>query len=181
MLTITLFILTAALGFMMAYLYKHAYTTLQTLSPSPYFSFRIFIGLYTTGIVLLYGIGWYAANQLYNSRVPEEAKITFHTWYEVHTLLLPLIYLVLVLLSNAYSQSHKKLEWLPYLFSFLFFAVFHIRDHKSVLGYLVKWQQNLGMIQALPETFDFMFWLKLALCFITTAFNALIVWWGLKK
>lgn len=181
MLTFVLFILTAAIGFMMAFLYKNAQTTLQALSPKPHASFRIFIWVFVGGIGLVYGMGWYALHLLRTNPIAEDAKLQFNNWYEMHTLLLPLLFFVLTLLSNAYSQSQKKLVWPPYLLTFLFYAILLVRDVYVLSSYYNYWLSTNGLVDENIDPASSSLWVKLVSCFCVTAFNAGVIWWGLKK
>jgi uncharacterized protein YchJ len=92
-----------------------------------------------------------------------------------------LSFFLLIVLSNAYSQSLKKLAPVPYILAFAFYCVFILKDAYYITDYYLMWQKTLQLIHEDIESFTRAAWTRCLTAMTVTAFNAGMIWWGLRK
>ncbi len=181
MFSLIIYILTAAIGFMMGYLYKRSFTNAQFLNPDPKKALRLFITMFSIAVLLTFGLSWITTRLLSESTIAEEGNIKYQNTHSVMIFVLNFFFFVLMVLANIYSQSLKKIAWVPYVLTIGFYALFIMKDAYYVSNYYVTWQQamhlNVGDISDLIQKA----WTKCAIGLGVTIFNFGMIWWGLKK
>jgi hypothetical protein len=181
MFSIIIYILVIAIGFMMGLLYKRTVTTAGFFNPNPAISLKIFTWVLAVGIVVTFGLSWYCLNSMKSTGIAEENNMIYTDSKSLMYFVLNLSFLLLIVSSNLYSQSLKKLAFAPYIFTFLFYAIFILKDAYYISSYHVIWLKSLKMLTGEMSDFTKTAWIKIIVGFTTTAFNAAMIWWGLRK
>ncbi len=181
MFSLIIYILIAAAGFMMGYIYKKSFTTAEFFNPEPKNALRNFMVVFILAVLVTYGLSWWTLQSLHSYTIPDESSMNYNNTKSIMIFMLNLFFFLLVVFCNLYSQALKKIAWIPYLLSFGFYAVFILKDAYYISSYYVVWQKSLQILKGdLPE-FTSLAWIKTALGFLATAFNAGMIWWGLRK
>lgn len=181
MLSLLTYIITAANGFMLAFLYKKTFTTANVLSPDPKRILRIFLTIFISAVVIIYGLSWYATYSLRTAEIPEEGRVKFESFTQLVHFLVSVAFFVLVLFSNILSQTIKKIAPVPYLLAALFYALFTLKASYHLNDYYLLWQKSLNLLAG-PVHFEHSnSWFKAGIGLGVTGFNVLITWWSLRK
>jgi hypothetical protein len=181
MFSLIIYFIIAAIGFMMVYLFKQTNTTANFFKPDPQKIFRIFLIVLGTATVITFGFSYLATYELTATNIPDEGSMKFQNAKAMMFFTLNLSFFVLVVLANAYSLSIKKLTVLPYVLILLFYAGFILKDAYYISDYYTLWQHSLKLFKGDMPDFHSTGWVKCGLGFLVTAFNAGIIWLGLRK
>ncbi len=176
-----LYIIIAAIGFMMVFLYKQTNTSASILKPNPDKIKRVFIIFLSVAAVITFALSWYTTYELNTSSIPVESSMKYENMKSVMIFALNLSFLVLIILANAYSLALKKTAWLFYLLGFAFYALFVLKDGYIISDYFSLWQKSLKLLKGDLPDFHSTAWIKCWLGATVTLFNSLLVWWGLRK
>lgn len=181
MFSFIIYILIAAIGFMMGYLYHQSNTSAQFFKFDPNKALRVFIILFGLAVAVTYFLSWLTMHSLVSTQIPDESSMQYQNTKSVMIFLLNLFFLVLVVAANVYSQSVKQIAPVPYFLAFGFYVLFVIKDAYYISDYFQVWQQSLNLIQGeLPDLHNKGL-MKTVLAFGVTAFNAFMIWWGMRK
>ncbi len=181
MFTLIIYILIAAIGFIMAFLYKRANTASQFLHPEPKKALRIYLSVFIVAIITTFILSWFTARALVSSPIPEEGNMQYNNLKSVMVFSINISFFLLVLLANLYSQALKRLAPAPYIFAICFYVLFILKDAYFISDYYILWQKSMQLIHGDIPDFTKTAWTKCCLGFGVTAFNAVAVWWGLRK
>lgn len=181
MFTSILFVILAAIGFMMGVLYKRAITSAQFLNPEPKRLLRWFLWIFWVGIVITFALSYFVPKALTSSSIPEENNIQYNNLKSLMIFSINLFFFVQVILANLYSQALKKIAPVPYVLAFCFYAVFILKDAYYITDYYMLWQKSMQLIHGEVPDFTSLAWTKCLLALIVTAFNSFMIWWGLRK
>lgn len=181
MFSLIIYILVAAIGFMMGFLYKKAYTSAQFFSISPQKTLRVFTTVFIVAMVTTFGLSWYTMHVLGDTQIPDDSSMKYYDAKSIMIFFINLYFLVLVVLSNLYSQTQKKLAFIPYLLTIGFYVTFILKDAYYISDYFSFWQQSLQILKGDIPDFHTTGWMKSGLAFLVTTFNAAMIWWGLRK
>lgn len=181
MFSLIIYILIAAIGFMLGVLYKRTHTAASILNPDPKKALRVFSYVAGAVFVVLFALSFFETYTLRSTEIPEEANISYNNYHSTFYFLLNISFLILVVLADAYSQSLKKLAILPYVIAFGIYAVFILADAYYVSDIYLMWQKSMQMIQGELPDYTENSHIKCLLGFAVTAFNAAMIWWGLRK
>ncbi len=184
MFSLIIYLLITAIGFMMAFLYKQAYTTSRLFNPEPRKLCKIFLSAFAGAVVVTIGLSGWTLHVLNSSPVLEMGKVEFHNARQVLFFSLNFFFLVLMVLSNLYSQAQKKISLITYLLTFIFYTLTVVLDSFWISEKYIVWQ-GMVMKAAVSEIdipdFHSTGLMKCGLAFLVTVFNAIIIWWGLRK
>lgn len=181
MFSLIIYILIAAVGFMMGFIYKKSFTTAEFFNPRPANALRNFMVVFLLAMFITYGLSWWTLHTLSSTTIPDESSMQYQNSKSVMLFMLNLFFFLLMVFCNLYSQALKKIAWVPYLLTFAFYAVFILKDAYFISSYFAVWQKSLQLLKGdLPE-FTNLAWTKTGLGFLVTAFNAGMIWWGLRK
>lgn len=181
MFSLIIYILTVAIGFMMGYLYKRAQTSAQFLNPDPKKSLRLFLIVFSVAMVLTFGLSWVTTYLLSQSTNLLEGGIKYEHTHSVMIFALNFFFFVLVVLANIYSQSLKRIAWVPYVLTIGFYALFVLKDAYYITNYYIQWQSALHVVTGDVQDLIEKAWTKCAIAAAVTVFNLGIIWWGLRK
>lgn len=181
MFTIILFVLLAAIGFMMGVLYKRATTTAPVLNPEPKKLLRVFIWTFGVGIAITFALSYFAPKALNSSPIPEENNIQYNNLKSVMVFAINLFFFALLIMANLYSQALKRFAPLPYILAFFFYALFILEDAYYITDYYMLWQKSMQLIKGDIPDFTGLAWTKCLLALVVTCFNSIMIWWGLRK
>jgi len=181
MFTLIIYIIIAAFGFMMGFLYKRANSTAKLFNPDAKQALRIFIAAFILAIGITFTLSWFTTRALYVTAIPEEANIKYTNLKSVMVFSVNFWFFVLVILANVYSQALKKLEIFPYIFAIAFYILFILKDAYFISDYYIFWQKSMQLIRGDIPDFTQTALTKCFLGFVVTGFNAFMVWWGLRK
>ena len=179
--SLTIYILIAAVGFMMGFVYKKSITTAQFFNPDPKKALRIFMLVFVLAVVLTFFLSWYVLHVLSASTIPDEGSMQYQNTKSVMIFMMNLFFFALIILANVYSQSLKKVAFIPYLLALGFYFVFVVKDAYFISDYFVLWQKSLRLLQGDLPDFHSKGWMKTFLAFTVTSFNAGMIWWGFRK
>lgn len=184
MFSLITYILITAIGFMMGFLYKKTHTQSSFFNPDPKKSLKIFSWFLGGAVVVLLALSALATHSLKTTQIPGEADIAnmdYNNYHSVIVFVLNLSFLILVVLSNAYSQSLKKLGFVPYIIAAGFYIMFILGDAYFVSDIYLMWQKSMQLIQGELPDYTENALIKSFLGFSVTAFNAVMIWWSLRK
>ncbi|HLP20722.1 MAG TPA: hypothetical protein VK174_10490 [Chitinophagales bacterium] len=181
MFSLIIYMLIAAIGFMMGFVYKKSYTTAQFFEVNPKKLLRAFMAVFILAVLSTFTLSWFTMHVLKDITIPDDSAMKYKDIKSVMIFLINLFFLVLVVLSNFYSQSSKKLAPVPYMLALGFYVVFILKDAYYISDYYTMWQNSLQLLEGDLPDFHSTGWTKCALAFFVTSFNAVMVWWGLRK
>jgi len=181
MFSLIIYILIAAIGFMMGFLYKRSHTTAQFFNPDPKKAFRIFLIVLSAAVVLTLVLSWLATYVLKSSQISEDGNIKYQDTKSIMVFILNFFFLILIILANAYSQTVKKIAFVPYLLAVSFYSVFILTDAYFISDYFAIWQKSLQLFHGNLTDLHNTARMKCVLAFIVTAFNVGMIWWGMRK
>ncbi|MFN8321608.1 MAG: hypothetical protein U0T74_03010 [Chitinophagales bacterium] len=181
MFSLIIYILIAAVGFMMGFLYKRATTNAQFFNPDPKKSLRNFLVLFAIAVIVTFGLSWLTQEALGSSNIPDEVSMKFQNTKSVMIFMINLFFFLLIVFSNLYSQSLKKVGSIPYLLTFGFYFVFVMKDAYFISDYYTVWQKSMQLLKGDLPDFHSVAWAKSGLALIVTFFNAVMIWWGFRK
>lgn len=191
MFSLIIFILIAAIGFMMGFVYKRSYTTAQFFQIQPQRVLRIFTIIFGVAVVLTLALSWLTMYMLGDSNIPgndtmkqlqaKDLAMKFMDIQSIMVFLMNVSFLALMVLANLYSQTVKKVSPVPYLLVIAFYVLFVLKDAYYISDYFAIWQQSMELLQGDLPDFHSKAWMKAFIASGVTAFNAVMVWWGLRK
>ncbi len=181
MFSLIIYILVAAVGFMMAVLYKRTETSLNFFNPDPKTWLRYFTILFASGLLLTYLLSWLTMRSLTNSQMPEDGNIQYQSMKETMYFSLNIFFLLLVVICNLYSQSRKSVAWGAYLLVIGFYSVFILKDAYYISNYYLLWQKAMLLFKGEAPDFTQTAWTKVGIGTFVTALNAVLMWWGMRK
>ena len=77
MFSLIIYIIIAAVGFTMVFLYKQTYTSAQILKPDPERLKKIFMIFFGVATVVTFALSWFTTYQLQSSNIPLEGSIKY--------------------------------------------------------------------------------------------------------
>lgn len=181
MFSLIIYILIAAAGFMMGFLYKRATTNAQFFNPIPKNSLRNFLVLYGIAILVTFVLSWLTEHAMDPGTLRDEVSVKYQNTKSVMIFMLNVFFFLLMIFSNLYSQSLKKVAVIPYLLTFGFYFVFIIKDAYYISAYYTIWQKSMQLLKGDLPDFHSVAWAKTALALAVTFFNAIMMWWGFRK
>ena len=180
MFSIIIYILIAAVGFMMAFLYKKSITSAQFFNPDPKRSLKIYLWVFVLSLICIFVFSYFELNVLAKSQIPEDAKLKYLNIRQLMYFFLNLFFFSLIVVANVYSLSLKKIAFVPYLLAFAFYALFILNDTFRIADYYSLWQKTVLNVTD-ENNYHNIGLMKLLLGFIVSAFNAAAIWWSLRK
>ncbi|MCW5909349.1 MAG: hypothetical protein KIS94_15900 [Chitinophagales bacterium] len=181
MFSVILFIILAAVGFMMGFLYKKVFTTSKLLNPEPAKTLKIFVWFFATALVVSLALSYFTSQALGASEIAEEADMRYQNLESTLTFTIHVFYFLMIVLANAYSQSLKKFAPLPYILALGFYALFILADAYYITDAYILWQKSMQLIRNDVPDYTGAAWSKCFMALLVTAFNSLMIWWGLRK
>lgn len=185
MFTSIIFILTAAIGFMMGFLYRKSYTTAQFFNLSEQKLLRTFTFFFFTAVISTYLLSWFTLRELSTGSTDEPSvkfmQLRFEDMKSVMMLALHFFFLLLIAIANVYSQSRKKIAVAPYLLTLGFFSLFILKDAYFISDNFMGWLKSFQFSQEDLPDFKSIGWIKIFFATAVTVFNAIMIWWGLRK
>jgi hypothetical protein len=181
MFSLIIYVLIAAIGFMMGYLYRKTHTTAQFFDIEPKKLLKIFIWVFGIAVVSTYAISWLAMHALGSTTIPDDSSMKFKDTKSIMIFLLNFFFFALIVLANFYSQALKKIAFIPYLLALGFYVAFILKDAYFISDYFALWQKSMKILKGDLPDFHSTAWMKSLLGFIVTSFNVLMIWWGLRK
>ena len=181
MFSLIIYILIAAVGFTMVFIYKQTNTTAQILKPDPEKVKKIFMVVFGVATVLTFALSWFTTYELQATNIPLEGSMKYQNMKSVMIFVLNFSFLLMIILANAYSLSLKKLSVVPYLLAIGFYAGFVLKDAYIISDYFSLWQKSLKMLKGDLPDFHSAAWVKCWLGTAVTAFNIILIWFGLRK
>lgn len=181
MFSLIIYFIVAAVGGMMIYLYKSVKTTAEIFKPDPRKFMKAFLTVFILAMIITFGLSYYTTYVLYSTPIPDEANMKFLNAKSIMYFSLNLSFLLLIILSNAYSLSLKKFAYMPFVFTALFYAIFILKDGYFMADYYTYWQTvTHNLKDSLPD-YHSTGWAKCGMGMLVTVFNAFLVWFGLRK
>ena len=181
MFSLIIYIIIAAVGFTMVFLYKQTYTSAKILQPDPEKLKKVFTVVFVTAAIVTFALSWLTTYELQASNIPLESSIKYQNMKSVMIFSLNFSFLLMIILANAYSLSLKKLAVAPYLLIIAFYMVFVLKDAYIISDYFSLWQKSLKMLKGDLPDFHGTAWVKCWLGAGVTLFNVGLVWFGLRK
>ncbi|MFN8287724.1 MAG: hypothetical protein U0V74_13265 [Chitinophagales bacterium] len=181
MFSLIIYILIAAIGFMMGYLYKRSFTNAQFFSPDPKKSLRTFMTVFVLAMLITFALSWVTTHLLASTSIPEEGSIKYQNTHSVMIFVLNFFFFALVVLSNFYSQSLKKMAWMPYVLTIGYYCVFILKDAYYISDYYQVWLRAMHQPEGDMSTIVSTAWEKCTIGGVVTLFNYGMIWWGLRK
>lgn len=179
--SLIIYIIIAAVGFTMVFLYKQTNTTAQILKPDPEKVRKAFMAFFGVATVITFALSWFTTYELQTSSIPLEGSMKYQNYKSVMIFVINFSFLVMIILANAYSLTLKKLAVLPYLLALGFYAVFVLKDAYIISDYFSLWQKSLKLLKGDLPDFHSGAWVKCWLGACVTLFNVLLVWFGLRR
>lgn len=181
MFSLIIYILTAAIGFMMGYLYKRAFTNAQFFNPEPRKALRLFISVYVLAVLSTFALSWITTHLLARTSIPEDGSIKYQNTHSVMIFTLNFFFFALTVLANFYSQSLKKMAWVPYVLTFGFYAIFILKDAYYISTYYMVWLKAMHEAPGDMGTIISNAWEKCGIGAVVILFNYGMIWWGFRK
>ena len=181
MFSLIIYLLIAAVGFMMAVLYKRTESTAAFFNPDPNRLLKSFTILFVVSLLLTFLASFFTMRALTHSQITEEGNMQYNSMKELMYFVLNFFFLVLMINVNLYSQARKAVAWGAYLLVFSFYALFVIKDAYYLTNYYIVWQKAMQLLTGEIPDFTQRGWTKVGFGFLVTVLNAVVVWWGFRK
>ena len=166
---------------MLGVLYKRTHTAASIFNPDPAKALKLFSYAAAVAFVVLSVLSFFETYTLRATDIAEEANISYNNYHSTFYFILNISFLILVILADAYSQSLKRLSLIPYAIAYGIYALFILADAYYISDVYMMWQKSMQLIQGdLPDYTENSL-TKCLLGFAVTAFNAVMIWWGLRK
>jgi formate-dependent nitrite reductase membrane component NrfD len=107
MFSLIIYLLIAAVGFMMAVLYKRTESTAAFFNPDPNRLLKSFTILFVVSLLLTFLASFFTMRALTHSQIPEEGNMQYNSMKELMYFVLNFFFLVLMINVNLYSQARK--------------------------------------------------------------------------
>lgn len=164
----------------MGVVYRNSKTSAQFLKPDPKNAMKLFLSVFVTATLLALALSHLAIYELNTTSMPSVDAIKYQNVKSIMIFILNLFFFLLVILSNAYSLARKKLAIFPYVLTIGFYVLFIIKDAYYISDYYGLWQKSLLLMKGDLPDFHQTGLIKCWLGTAVTAFNALMVWWGMR-
>ena len=181
MFSLIIYIIIAAVGFSMVFIYKQTSTSANLLKPDPAKLYRAFMIAFGIATVVTFALSWLTTYELNASNIALEGSIKYQNMKSVMIFAINFSFLVMIILANAHSLALKKLAIAPYLLALGFYILFVLKDAYIIADYFSIWQKSLKMLKGDLPDFHSTAWVKCWLGSLVTVFNIAIVWFGLRK
>jgi len=179
--SITIYFLISAIGFMMGYLYKKSYTNAQFFQIEPQKVLKIFWIVFGMAMAATLLLSWLTMSVLNDPVAPDIRSLKFQDTKSIMIFFLNVFFFALIILSNLYSLTLKKISVLPYLLSLVFYIGFVLNDAYYISNYFILWKKSLKIFMGDFEALQLINWMKSFFALLVTLFNIVMIWWGLKK
>jgi hypothetical protein len=177
--SLTIYILSAAIGFMMGFLYKNAKSNNLVVNPDPAKTYRLFLNVFVIGVVALGALSYFTVRALKPAAIAEDSAIKFRDIKQVLIFFLTLFFMGLTIIANYHALSIKRVRPLPYLLIVCFYAVFILIDVHYISPHFADWQYTNHLLTGDMPDYRATGWIKCGLGFAVTAFNAFMMWWAI--
>lgn len=177
--SLTIYFLSAAIGFMMGFLYKNAKTNNVVVNPNPEKTYRLFLNVFIIGVVALGALSYFTVRALKPAAIVEDSAIRFRDMKSVLIFLLTVFFMGLTIIANYYSLSVHKLRVMPYFLIVCFYSAFILVDVHFISPRFADWQYTNHLLTGDMPDFRATGWVKCSLGFAVTAFNAIMMWWSI--
>ena len=179
--SLIIYFLISAIGFMMGYLYKKSNTSAQFFEINPQKVLRIYWIVLSQALISTFVLSWLTMHVLNDTQVPDDSSLKFQDAKSVMIFFLNLFFFALMILSNLYSQTLKKVSFLPYFLTLVFYVGFVLNDAYYISDYFILWKKSLKLLTGDFEALHLINWMKSMFALAVTVFNAGMIWWGLRK
>jgi hypothetical protein len=183
MFSFIIYILIAALGFIMAFVFRQTNTTASVLKPDPKKLMKLFFLVFSVATIVTFTLSWFTTYELGTSNITDVSQMKFNDMKSIMWFVMNLSFFIMIVLANTYSLSLKKVALLPYFLAIVFYAGFVLKDSYIISNYLELWQHSVKLLKGtLPDFRSHnTAWVKCGLGSIVTLFNVGMIWWGLRK
>lgn len=181
MFSLIIYIIIAAVGFTMVFIYKQTNTTARILRPDPEKVKKLFLAVFGIAVVITFALSWFTTYELQSSNIPLEGSMKYQNMKSVMIFVLNFSFLAMIILANTYSLTLKKLSAWPYLLAIGFYMAFVLKDAYIISDYFSLWQKSLKMLKGDLPDFHSTAWVKCWMGAGVTLFNAVLIWFGLRK
>lgn len=165
----------------MGYVYKNATTSLAFFSPGERGTLRNFMMIFAIGTIFCFALSWYTLHMLAPSDIPADNKLRFDNTRSIMIFFINLFFLLMIVFANLHTQGSKKLKPIPYLLAIGFYLAFTIKDNLYIAEIFTNWQRYYQILTTDANMPAQKGLVKSMMAVIVTAFNAVMVWWGLRK
>ena len=181
MFSLIIYIIIAAVGFTMVYIYKQSNTTAELLKPDPKKVKKIFMIVFGVAVVITFALSWLTTYELQATNIPLEGSMKYENMKSVMLFVLNFSFLIMIIIANIYSLSLKKLAIVPYMLAAGFYVAFVLKDAYIISDYFSLWQKSLKLLKGDLPDFHSTAWVKCWLGSGVTIFNVALIWLGLRK
>ncbi len=181
MFSLIIYIIIAAVGFTMVFLYKQTNTTAQLFKPDPLKVRKVFMIVFGVATVLTFALSWLTTYELQATNIPLEGSMKYQNMKSIMIFVLNFSFLALIILADAYSLALKKLAVVPYLLAIAFYSLFVLKDAYIISDYFSLWQKSLKLLKGDLPDFHSSAWVKCWMGAAVTIFNVVLIWLGLRK
>jgi len=181
MFSLIIYIIIAAVGFTMVFIYKQTNTTAQILKPDPQKVQKLFLAFFGIATVITFALSWFTTYELQTTNIPLESSMKYQNMKSVMIFVLNFSFLAMIILANTYSLTLKKLSAWPYLLAIGFYMAFVLKDAYIISDYFSLWQRSLKLLKGDLPDFHSAAWAKCWLGTVVTLFNVIMIWFGLRK
>ncbi|MDW8273523.1 MAG: hypothetical protein RMJ53_04755 [Chitinophagales bacterium] len=169
------------IGIWMGYFVRHGSASTGFFKINSKTLFKLWLGLLVTGVVVTSLITFRVNYLIETSSSSNETVLRFRDWFNLSQFSVGFFFLPFLFISNLYSITVRQIEYVMYLLTFCFGALFSYRNSKLAQRMAEHVHSSLG-----DSSFNISFiadspiWYISILGFLVL-FNALAVAWGLKK
>lgn len=165
----------------MGYFTKNAYTTLNFFKWNERRVMRVWLTVFVLGMVTTYAFSQGTIFQLRQPEIAQDSADKFRDWRSMFEFSLAFFFLPLLVLSNLYSLTTRRVNFVLYLFTFLYAAIFSYKNLQNMSELLFNWEKHFGILKDSLELSNTSFWVHIFAYAFICIFNSVLIWWGLKK
>lgn len=165
----------------MGYFTKNAYTTLNFFKWNDRRVMRVWLTVFILAMVITYTFSQVTIFQLRQTEIAQDSADRFRDWRSMFEFSLAFFFLPLLILSNLYSLTTRRVNYFLYLFTFLFAAIFSYKNLQNMDLLLYNWEQYFGILKERLPVNNITLWIHVCTYAFLCVFNSILIWWALKK
>ncbi len=167
---------------MMGTVYKRSFSNVEMLRISPHKLGRVYAVIVALSAIVCAYLSYRAvAAFTTQDAMPEDKALFFQDNQSMLVYFLNLGFILMLVFSNLHSFAAKKISWIFYLLTFGIYAAFAVIDNFFLQDTFFHFKKMNQLWQGEFSFANIMGYFNLIASAGLTAFNAYMVYWGLKK
>jgi uncharacterized protein YacL len=181
MFSFIIFSVAIAIGVWMGYFNKKAFTNSDFFKLNPKKVLRNYMITFVVAVTVSFILSYIAQHMLTSGPIPEDNLIKYKDYKSIFTFSIYFFFIPLLIFANTQSLVSGKVAWVLYLLTFLFAALFIAKDSFILLDHVLRWMKFNHMQTDREYISTTLASSKAIIVAMVVAFNAAMMWWGMRK